>query len=61
MIDHSLAGSMQSLNILLLDALLWDEGNIRRPRGCADRLGVIAVVHLPAHEGLHILRAGQWK
>lgn len=42
---------MQSLNILLLDALLRDKWNMWLARGYTDRLGVIAVVLLPAHEG----------
>jgi hypothetical protein len=36
-IDHSLPGAMQSLDIVLLDALLWDEGDMRLTRRCADR------------------------
>jgi hypothetical protein len=39
---------MQSLNILLLDALFRDQRNMWLTRRRADRLGVIAVVLLPA-------------
>ncbi len=46
---------MQSLNVLLLDAFLRHKWNMWLASGCADRLGVIAVVFLSAHEGLYIL------
>ena len=48
---------MQGLDVLLLDGLLGDEGNLGLARGRTDRLGVIAVVLLSADEWLHILRA----
>ncbi len=48
---------MQRLDVLLLDGLLRDEGNVRLTRGRADRLGVVAVVLLSTHERLHVLRA----
>jgi hypothetical protein len=58
-IDHPLPGAMQSLDILLLDGLLGDEGDMRLTRCRADGFRVIAVVLLPPHEGLHILGADQ--
>ena len=57
MIDHTLASAMQGLDVLLLDRLLWDERNVRLACGGADRLSVVAVVLLPPHKGLNILRA----
>jgi hypothetical protein len=53
-IDHPLSGAMQRLNVLLRHGLFRDEGNVRPARRRADRLGVIAVVLLPAYEGLYI-------
>ena len=50
---------MQDLDVLLLDALLGDEGDMRLTGGCADRFRIIAVVLLPPHKGLHILQADQ--
>ena len=48
---------MERLNILLLNGLLRNKGNVRLSSSGADRLGVVAVVLLPTHERLHILRA----
>ena len=42
-VDHSLSGTMQGLDILLLDALLGDEGDMRLARGRADGFRVVAV------------------
>lgn len=50
---------MQSLNILLLNALLRNNWNMRLACRRADRFGVIAVVLLPAHEWFYILQAYQ--
>jgi len=44
-------------SILLLDRLLRDERDVRLACGGADRFSVVAVVLLPAHKGLNILRA----
>src|ERR1700759_3952106 len=57
MIDHPLPSPMEGLDVLLFDRLLWDEWDVGMPCRGAYRLGVVAVVLLPAHEGLHILRA----
>src|SRR4029078_9202389 len=57
MIDHALASAMQSLDILLLDRLLRDERDVRLAGGGGNRFSVVAVVLLPAHKGLNILRA----
>lgn len=56
-IDYPLPGAMQGLDVLLLDALLGDEGDMRLAGGRADRLRIVAIVLLPPHKGLHILRA----
>ena len=50
---------MQGLNILLLDGLLGNEGDMRLARSRADGLRVVAVVLLSPHKGLHILRTDQ--
>ena len=57
MIDKPLAGAVQRLHILLLYALLGHQRNVGLAHGRADRLGIVAVVLLPAHERFHILRA----
>lgn len=53
----TMAGTVQGLDVLLLDRLLRHEGNVRLTRRPADRLGFIGVIPLPPHERLHILRA----
>ena len=50
---------MQGLNVLLLDALSRDERDVWLACRGADRFRVIAVVLLPPHERLDILRADQ--
>src|SRR5215471_3039880 len=57
MIDHALASTVQSLDILLLDSLLRNERNMRLARRCDDCFRVIAIVLLPPHKWLHVLRA----
>jgi hypothetical protein len=42
---------MQRLDILLLDRLLRDERNVCLARGRTNRLGVVAVILLPPHNG----------
>lgn len=56
-IDYAPPGAMQRLDVLLLNRLLQNEGNVRLTGCHTDRLGVIAVILLPAHERLHILQA----
>jgi len=46
-VDHSLSGAMQGLDILPLDAFLGDEGDMRLARGRADGFRIVAVVLLP--------------
>ena len=58
-IDHPLPGAMQGLDILLFDGLLRNKGNMRLTGCGADRFSVVAVILLPTHERLHILRADQ--
>ena len=53
--EHALAGTMQSLDVLLLNGLLRHQRDVCLARSSADRLGVIAVILLPTHEELHIL------
>ena len=48
---------MQSLNILLLDGLLRNQGNVWLTRSSADRLSVVAVILLSANKRLRVLRA----
>src|SRR5246127_3523550 len=57
MIDHSLSRPMQCLDVLLRDRLLRDKRNVRLPCSYTDRLRVIAVILLPAHKRLYMLRA----
>ena len=59
MVDHSLSGAMQGLDVLLFYTLSWGEGDIRLTRDREDRFRVVAVVLLPPHKGLHILRTDQ--
>src|ERR1700730_8707660 len=48
---------MQGLDILLLDRLLRHQRDMQLARGRADRFGIVAVVLLPTHERLDVLRA----
>jgi hypothetical protein len=57
MVDHPLAGSMQRLDILLLDRFLRHEAHVGLPGRRADRLGIVAVVLLTHRERLDVLRA----
>jgi hypothetical protein len=43
-IDHALPRAVQGLDVLLLEGLLRDEGDMRLTRGRDDRLGVIAII-----------------
>jgi hypothetical protein len=52
MVDHALPGTMQSLNVLLLDTFLWHEGNMRLSRGSADCLRIVTVVFCRRTNGL---------
>jgi hypothetical protein len=55
-IDHALSGAMKCLNVLLLDCLLGNTGNVRLSRGRANGFGVVAIRLLMAHKRLYILR-----
>lgn len=56
-IDHPLPGAVHRLNVLLLDRLLRDVGNVWLPCCCDDRFSVITVILLAANKRLHILGA----
>jgi hypothetical protein len=57
MVDHTLSCSVESLDVLLRDCLLRNEGNVRLACRCADRLGIVAVILLPSHKRFDVLRA----
>src|ERR1019366_2306818 len=56
MIDQPLTRAVECLDVLLFERLLRHEPHVRLLYRRADRLGVITVVLLPAHEWLHVLR-----
>ena len=56
MIDQPLPRAVKRLDVLLLQSLLRHEPHVPLLYRGADRLGVIAVVLLPADEWLHVLR-----
>jgi transposase InsO family protein len=56
MIDQSLPRAVERLDVLLFEGLLRHEPHVPVLYRGADRLGVITVVLLPAHEWLHVLR-----
>jgi hypothetical protein len=52
-------GAIDAQASLLFDRLLRNEGNMRLTCSCADRLGIVAVILLPSHKRLYILRADE--
>lgn len=57
MIDQPLPGAVEALDVLLDDRFLRHEAHMRLLNGNADCLGIVAVILLAFHEGLHILRS----
>ena len=57
MIDQPLPGAVEALDVLLDDRFLRHEAHMRLLNGNADCLGIVAVILLALHEGLHILRS----
>ena len=60
MIDRALPGPVQRLDILLFNCLLGNERNMRLARRRANRFCIIAVILLPAHKWLYILRTNDF-
>lgn len=56
MINEAGASTMQSLNVLLFFVLWRNELHVRLTHSRANRLGIVAIILLMLHEGLHILR-----
>ena len=56
MIDHALPGTMQCLDVLLLDRLLRDKRDMCLACCRADGLGIVTIVLLATHKWLHVLR-----
>ena len=54
-VHKALSRAVQRLDVLLLDRFLWNEAHMGLAGGGADRLGIVAIVLLPTHEGLHVL------
>jgi len=48
---------MERLDVLLLHRLPRHKTHVGLPGGCADRFGIVAIVLLAEHEGLHVLQA----
>src|SRR5690606_7463203 len=56
MIDQPLPGAVEALDVLLDDRFLRHEAHMWLLNGNAYCLGIVAVILLALHEGLHILR-----